>query len=169
VAGGAALKLSDLNSEVTRVVNSVLSASRTLSVQNSTVVSGVFGGFTGLTCAYLATVFISGLYLPVIGSLLTGLGITAGILVFRRSGALQAEADAARRQVAMDEKNRIADMILGHIRTLPRSAPPEVREKLWKAYCDTLQNLPASQPLDEAVRLFAPPSQATKAETAAEA
>jgi hypothetical protein len=125
--------LSSINGQITRVINAVVSGSKSIAAQNSTVVAGVFGGFCGLSGAYLITSFVATLSFPILGPLFTGLGIAAGVLFFRRAN-LGAESDAARGQIALDENERIAKVILARIQKLPKNAPVEVRQELWTQY-----------------------------------
>jgi len=132
--GQALEQLSTINGQITRVINTVVSGSKSVSAQNSTVVAGVFGGFSGLSSAYLVTAFVAPLSFTILGPLLTGLGIAAGVLAFRRSATMGAETEAAQRQIAVDENEHIAKTILVRLQKLPRSAPPQIREELWNDY-----------------------------------
>jgi len=77
-------QLSTDNGRVPRVFSTVLAGSRALSGQSSTIVSGVAGGFAGLSAAYLLTSFVTALSFPILGLLWSGLGTAAGMLAFRR-------------------------------------------------------------------------------------
>lgn len=127
-------QLTTINGQISRVISTVVSGSKSIAAQNSTVVSGVFGGFSGLTMAYLVTSFVATLSFPIFGPLLTGLGIAAGVLAFRRSATMSVETDAAKRQIAHDENEQIAKTILLRIQKLPRTAPPHIRDGLWDDY-----------------------------------
>jgi hypothetical protein len=127
-------RLSNVNAQISRIISTVVSGSKSIASQPSAVVSGVLGGFGGLSAAYLITSFVAALSFPIFGPLLTGLGIAAGVLTFRGSTALGVENEAAQRQIAHEENDRIAKTILIRIQKLPRSAPPQIRAELWNDY-----------------------------------
>ena|ERR1700730_11325851 len=126
--------LSNVNAQISRIITTIVSGSKSVASQPSTVVSGALGGFGGLSAAYLITSFVTALSFPIFGPLLTGLSIAAGVLIFRGPAARGAEAEAAQRQIAHDENERIAKTILIRIGKASRSAPPHVRDELWNDY-----------------------------------
>src|SRR5262245_16451046 len=110
-----------------RILRQLSDASERLSTKNSTVIIGAFGGFAGLTSAYLLSFFTAAAFL-VLGPLLASLGLLGCILLNRGLRRLRLERFAEEHQIA-------TRIVLTDIDLLKeKNAPPDVIEGQWRRF-----------------------------------
>jgi len=102
------------------------SSADSLGKKNSSNLFGVCGGLVG-SLAGIGLAHVVGLGVFAASTPLTGLGIVAGILLYRGRRRIRIEKRIDENRVASEE-------ILRRIRELPKNAPEEVRRGLWHAY-----------------------------------
>lgn len=90
------------------------------------IVGAAFGsvGGIGVTTALGVTALLTGPIGMVVGAALA-------VLLWRQTGHAQVERATDRLQIALGE-------IVTRLKTLPKGAPPEVRQRLWKGYEDLI-------------------------------
>jgi hypothetical protein len=94
--------------------------------KNSSNLFGVCGGLVG-SLSGIGLAHLVGLSLFVATTPLTGLGIVAGILLYRGRKRILIEKRIDENRLAIEE-------ILRRIRELPKNAPERVRDGLWRTY-----------------------------------
>jgi hypothetical protein len=119
-------RLEDVAQQTTKLLERVTSSSEKLGRQNSTTLVGSLGGIIGAITA-VGTAHVAGISILMIGAPLSALGILGGILVCRGTRRIKLERRIAENRMAADE-------LLDRIKALPKNAPDEVRENLWRAY-----------------------------------
>ena len=125
--------LASVTRQVSRTLDDITGQSAKVTRQNTSTLFGIVGGFLGLGAAYgLALTFP--VSLPAVGILLTGLGISAGVLGYRLSHGVEIEDGLERNRIVCDE-------ILDRIKRLPPGTPKDVRDQLWLTY-KTLNAVP---------------------------
>lgn len=111
-----------------RVLAVIQRSSTKYSSQSSSALYGVAGGLFGMGVAFLISASLQ-VSLAAIGLILTGLGITVGILIYRE-----------RREIDLDshlEENRFASQeLLNRIRAIEGKSPKFVLEQLWVTYLE---------------------------------
>lgn len=129
-----------MNNEIDRALNGLRNASKhttdllrrlsdsseKLGRKNSSTLFGTLGGLLGAS-AGTALAYATGFSLIALSTPLTGVGIVAGILIYRGPRRIRLEKRIAENRIACDE-------ILSRIKSLPKNAPEEVRHELWNTY-----------------------------------
>ena len=118
--------LTTITKQATRAIDDVSTSSAKLTRQNTSTLCGVTGGFVGLAVAYGLSLAFP-VSLAVVGFILTGLGITGGVLSFRLLRGVDVEYRLDRNRIACEE-------ILDRIKRLPPGTPREVRDDLWTTF-----------------------------------
>lgn len=112
--------------EGSRTLSELIRVASKASVQSSSTLIGICGGFVGIAAAYALT-FVAPVPFAVLSPICSGFGIAFAILLNRGGSRLQFERKL--------EENRIAaDEIMDRIKALPRNAPKDVRDELWSTY-----------------------------------
>jgi hypothetical protein len=112
--------------QVTKAMAEFTRSSSRLSLQNTSTLFGVAGGFVGLTVAYVLSLSFP-VSLIIVAFLLSALGISGGVLLYRLVRGIDVERRLDLNRMAVDE-------VLDRIKSLPRNAPDPVREQLWVTY-----------------------------------
>ena len=125
--------LASITRQVSRALDNVTGSSAKISRQNTSTLFGIVGGFLGLGAAYVLALTFP-VSLPAVGLILTGLGISSGVLGYRLSRGVEIEDGLERNRIVCDE-------ILDRIKRLPPGTPKDVRDQLWLTY-KTLNAVP---------------------------
>lgn len=113
---------------------------------------GLSGGLLGLLAAYVLGQFVPQIALA--GLFFTAAGIVFGLIIQRRA---KPDAFASR----LEENKLAAQELLVRIRSLPKSAPPDIREELWLMYRELNSAMaPVSRPSVVAASAEAPANEA---------
>jgi hypothetical protein len=105
----------------------IMSRSATrLSVQNTSTLYGVSGGFVGTGVAYGLSLALP-VSLPIVAFIVTGFGVVGGVLFYRGWRRVDVES-------RLDENRLATEEILSRIKKLPKDAPQRVRDEMWRTY-----------------------------------
>jgi hypothetical protein len=124
-------RLENVSQQTTKLLERVTSSSEKLGRQSSTTLIGSVGGIIGGLSA-IGVAHFAGISLMLLGGPLSALGILGGILACRGTRRIKLERRIAENRLAANE-------LLDRIKALPKSAPDEVRNGLWRAYTSLTQ------------------------------
>jgi len=124
-------RLEKVSRQTAQLLERVTSSSEKLGRQSSTTLVGSVGGIIGSLGA-TAVAHFAGISLMLLGAPLSALGILGGILVCRGTRRIKLERRIAENRIAANE-------LLDRIKALPKGAPNEIRDELWRAYSSLTQ------------------------------
>ncbi|HYA80077.1 MAG TPA: hypothetical protein VED87_04000 [Methylocystis sp.] len=108
---------------------------------SSEALVATFFGLLGVLAAYAYSASEPAGTFPVAAPVGGALGIMLGVLFRRGPRRLALERRVKDREIENAAKGRKAELILKHLGELPDDAPYEVREDMWRAYRNILQDL----------------------------
>ena len=120
------VSLEKVAEDTSSFLEKITKASEDASRHNSSTLFGVAGGIVGALVGVIVAPYMS-IPLLVLSTLLTGLGIVAGILAFRGNDGIVLEKRMYNNRIACKE-------ILDRIKQLPKDVPQEVIDDLWANY-----------------------------------
>jgi hypothetical protein len=119
-------RLETTSQQTAKFLERVTGSSERVGRQSSITLVGAAGGALGALSA-VGLAHIAGISLALLGGPLSALGILTGVLLCRGTRRIKLERRIAENRMAADE-------ILDRIKALPKNAPPEIRDGLWRAY-----------------------------------
>jgi hypothetical protein len=119
-------ELSSATQEASRALAVMSRSAARLSVQNTSTLYGVSGGFVGTGVAYGLSLSVP-VSLPIVAFIVTGFGVVGGVLFYRGWRRVDVEN-------RLDENRLATEEILSRIKKLPKDAPQRVRDEMWRTY-----------------------------------
>jgi hypothetical protein len=142
-------RLENVSRQTATLLERVTSSSEKLGRQSSTTLVGSVGGIVG-SLAAVGVAHYAAISLMLIGAPLSALGILGGILLCRGTRRIKLERRIAENRIAANE-------LLDRIKALPKTAPKEIRDRLWQAYGSLTQGYE-----NQAAVLLAPRARASR-------
>jgi hypothetical protein len=119
-------RLENVSQQTAKLLERVTASSEGAGRHSSSTLVGSVGGIVGVLSA-VGIAHIAGISLALLGGPVSALGILGGILVCRGTRRIKLERRIAENRLAANE-------ILDRIKALPKNAPDEIRDGLWRAY-----------------------------------
>jgi hypothetical protein len=123
----AVTELTEAIASGSRAVERVSGITKKLSLERTGALFGTLGGFVGMAAAYGLAIAFSAVSLPIAIPLGLGIGVAGSLLAFRGTSSFKSDR-------AIEYQHRQAIHLLEQIKSLPRSAPADVKSHLWIEY-----------------------------------